>query len=261
MFLGVIASFLWMIAILAKTKNSWKKTLSLELEGGWGSGGTGNDDDDDDKVWSVPGQPSSFGTLWLKRNWQARTFREFRLAVEEVPMRCKSWGVMILLGANHSLVMLGKQTKPRIVFERYGLWPCLFGLWNFVPCPSFPFLSLVSFSFVSVSLCPFSSLSLSLSLSLSRARAFFLSFVRAGSVVLQTAAIAVSTSRCSNFAKPAHNRLLLLLFILLHCVFVVEGKENSVTASFCDHNSGFCGVLTSVWVLWRFFRLFFPSLW
>jgi hypothetical protein len=45
--------------------------------------------------------------------------------------------------------------------------------------------------------------------------------------------------------QEAHNRLLILL-ILLHCVFVVEGKEYSVTASFCDHTSGFSGVLTSV---------------
>jgi len=81
--------------------------------------------------------------------------------------------------------------------------------------------------------------------------------VRAGSIVLQTAAIAVSTSRCTNFAKP-YKRLItafffffLFFFFLFFCIVFLswkerKEKENSVTASFCDHNPGFCGVLTSV---------------
>jgi hypothetical protein len=115
---------------------------------------------------------------------------------------------------------------------------------EFCPLSLLPFLSRLIF-FVSVSLCFFS-----LYLSLARARAFLSSFVCAGSIVLQTAAIAVSTARCSNFAKPYKRLITAFLFFLFFCIvfFVVEGKgkEHSVTASFCDHTSGFSGVLTSV---------------
>jgi len=120
---------------------------------------------------------------------------------------------MILLGANHSLVMLGKQTKPRIDLKGTASGPvCLaYEILSLVP-PS-PF-SLVSFSFVS--------------LSLSRASVLFVFCAR------RFHRFADGGHRGFNkqmleFCKAlheAHNRLLLLLlFILLHCVFVVEGKE------------------------------------
>ncbi len=121
---------------------------------------------------------------------------------------------MILLGANHSLVMLGKQTKPTIDLKSTASGPvCLaYEILSLVP-PS-PF-SLVSFSFVS------------LSLSLSRASVLFVFCAR------RFHRFADGGHRGFNkqmleFCKAlqeAHNRLLLLLLFYSSALCFCRGRK------------------------------------
>ncbi len=244
-----------MITILAKTKNSWKKTLSLEPRGGvpemmwwwWQSVNRGQASQAhlERSSWTASDRPERFESFY----WRLKRFPWG--ASDEV-----SWFYWV--GSTPRFGHAWEANKANDWFEGYGLWPLFVWPMKFCPLSFLPFLSPLFFFCLCLSL----SL-LSLSLSLSRS-----SFVCAGSIVLQTAAIAVSTRRCSNFTKP-YKRLITAFFFLSFLFFCIvfllwkerKGNEDSVTASFCDYTSGFCGVLTTVWVLWRFFRLFFPSLW